>query len=149
MKQYVKKHIPRLLIGTAIAIAAAQFVRPSEPLAGRLGGHARDFLADPKGDPEVRRILQRSCADCHSDQARMPWYANVAPVSWMIARHIARGRQKLNLSEWPQNSANERQDIADSVDKDEMPLPAYLWLHGDARLTPREKQLIDRWADSP
>jgi len=51
-------------------------------------------------DPKVETILDRSCADCHSNRTRWPWYANVAPVSWFVIGHVNDGRRDLNLSEW-------------------------------------------------
>ena len=50
--------------------------------------------------PETRAIVKRACFDCHSNETVWPWYSNVAPVSWLIYRDVAEGRQHLNFSEW-------------------------------------------------
>ena len=34
---------------------------------------------------EVDGLLQRACYDCHSNETRWPWYAYVAPASWLVA----------------------------------------------------------------
>jgi hypothetical protein len=129
-----------------IALALGQFFRPT--VTCNHGLHKYNLLDDPKVDPEVRVVLKRSCADCHSNEARLPWYAQVSPISWLIARHIERGREKLNFSEFPRNSVSAKQEVADSVDQHEMPLPSYLLIHRDARLSLDDQEAIDRWADS-
>ena len=51
--------------------------------------------------PEVMEILRTACYDCHSYETDWPWYGYVAPVSWLLARHVKKGRADLNFSEWP------------------------------------------------
>src|SRR5262245_48076822 len=51
---------------------------------------------------EDRALAQRACFDCHSNETVWPWYAHVAPVSWLVTRDVVEGRQKLNFSEWGQ-----------------------------------------------
>jgi len=131
-----------------VALSAAQLVQPTASSKLSPRSPRTDLLQDQNLDPQVRTILRRACADCHSNQTHLPWYARVSPVSWLITRHIEQGRQKLNFSEWPQNSANQKQDIADSIDKAQMPLPSYLFLHPQAQLSTAEKNAIERWADS-
>jgi hypothetical protein len=102
-------------------------------------------------DPKVGAILERSCADCHSNQTRWPWYSNIAPVSWILSSHVSKGRAKLNFSEWtgePQ-STNARMEICDAVSNGSMPLRGYTLLHRDARLSEPDIDLICSWASSP
>ena len=33
-------------------------------------------------NPQVGKILDRSCQDCHSNRTVWPWYSHVAPASW-------------------------------------------------------------------
>jgi len=93
--------------------------------------------------PEVRALADRACFDCHSNQSRWPWYSNIAPASWLIQRDVDQGRKKLNFSEWnrPQKEADE---AAEMIVKGEMPMPIYLPLHPEARLTPPEKDQLVR-----
>ena len=35
--------------------------------------------------PDVRRVLEESCFDCHSNQTEWPWYSHLAPASWLVA----------------------------------------------------------------
>src|SRR6476620_11669074 len=43
-------------------------------------------------DTQVGKILDRSCGDCHSNRTVWPWYSHVAPVSWVISKHVVEGR---------------------------------------------------------
>lgn len=102
-------------------------------------------VQEPAWDsPTTRALAKRACFDCHSNETAWPWYTNVAPVSWMIQRHVDEGRQKLNFSDWGNSRERELDEIAEVILEGEMPLPNYLPMHPEARLTPAEKQaLID------
>jgi len=62
-------------------------------------------------DPQVAGILDRACADCHSNKTRWPWYSHVAPVSWFVIDHVNHGRSHLNFSEWGRYDAFEQRDL--------------------------------------
>src|SRR4051812_44101919 len=58
-------------------------------------------LQEPSWDsPHSRELAVRACFDCHSNETRWPWYANVAPFSWTMQRDVDAGRSTLNFSEW-------------------------------------------------
>ncbi len=64
-------------------------------------------VSEPKWDsPQTQALAERACYDCHSNQTKWPWYSNVAPVSWLLARHVQEGRDKLNFSEWGVNNSS-------------------------------------------
>ena len=69
---------------------------------------------------------------------KWPLYSRIAPVSWLVYNDIQEGREHLNVSEWnrPQKDAHE---AAEELQKGAMPLPIYLPLHPEARLSPAEK----------
>jgi len=90
---------------------------------------------------QTRDLAQRACFDCHSNETRWPWYANVAPISWRIQQHVDEGREKLNFSmfQQPQKEAHES---AKTVRNGEMPPRDYLIAHPAARLSDAEKQAL-------
>ena len=100
--------------------------------------------------PQVLTILERSCYDCHSNKTRWPWYSNIAPVSWLVARDVADGRKRLNFSEWgaynQKRRASKMEDISDEVDRGDMPLGKYLLIHRDAVLSSADKEALLAWA---
>jgi hypothetical protein len=99
-------------------------------------------------NPQVGKILDRSCQDCHSNRTAWPWYSHVAPVSWVISKHVVEGREMLDFSEWVNQppSENERMLICDAVSNGRMPLPGYTVIHRNARLSKRDVDLICEWA---
>src|SRR6478752_3717270 len=48
----------------------------------------------------VRDVVRRSCYSCHSNETEWPWYAYVAPASWLVGHDVNDGRRHLNFSEW-------------------------------------------------
>jgi hypothetical protein len=82
------------------------------------------------------------CQDCHSENTRWPWYSRVAPVSWIVARDVRRGRAKLDFTSWAgrYHSTNERMEICDAVSNGSMPMKAYTIMHRRARLSAESAQ---------
>lgn len=105
-----------------------------------------EALQAPK---EVETVLRRSCYDCHSNETRWPWYSNLAPFSWTIASHVKEGRLALNFSKWqtiPEKIKVKRLKRAiQTTSNNMMPLPSYLWLHKEAKLTKAQKSLLKAW----
>jgi mono/diheme cytochrome c family protein len=89
--------------------------------------------------PETRSLAVRACFDCHSNETRWPWYASVAPASWLVQHDVTEGRREVNFSEWnrPQKEARES---AKTVRKGEMPPWYYPW----ARLSSAERRDLVR-----
>jgi hypothetical protein len=112
----------------------------------------RPMLAGAQVDAQVLSILRRSCADCHSESTRYPWYSYVAPVSWLIRMDVTGGRERMNLSEWGQFSLVRKErflsEIANQVRDRDMPLPQYTLIHRDARLSDAEVDAIFRWTQA-
>jgi heme-binding protein len=89
------------------------------------------------GAPDTRELAVRACFDCHSNQTVWPWYAHVAPTSWLVQRDVDEGRRKLNFSEWDQPQKEARQ-AAREIQKGSMRPWYYPW----ALLTAAERQAL-------
>jgi hypothetical protein len=101
-------------------------------------------VAEPAWDsPRTRELFLRTCADCHSNRTVWPWYARIAPISWLVVKDVEEGRSHLNVSEWnrPQKDADE---AAEELREGKMPLPMYLRAHPEARLSAAEKAELVR-----
>jgi len=100
--------------------------------------------------PEVMTVLRGSCYDCHSNESRWPWYAYVAPASWLVADDVQHARGHLNFSTWNRYDAEERADLREEaweeVAEGEMPLPLYRLAHPRARLTDADRAALRAWA---
>jgi hypothetical protein len=110
------------------------------------------LLASAQIDPPVLAIMQRSCQDCHSEATQYPWYAYVAPVSWLVKSDVTQGRTHLNLSAWNEYSLARKErslsEIANQVKDHEMPLWQYTLLHPSARLSESDVNAIFRWTQA-
>jgi hypothetical protein len=89
--------------------------------------------------PAAAAVLNRACRDCHSHETRWPWYSNVAPVSWLVIDDVNHGRSHFNYSDWAKYDADEATRLlkkaCELARSGEMPLPVYLPMHSDARLS--------------
>lgn len=98
----------------------------------------------------VRAIIQRACADCHSEETKWPWYSNVPPVSWQIRADIANARAVMDLSRWNEYTDEERHEFASQIARSTrvnvMPPPGYLWMHPDVKLSNDELNVLKEWA---
>jgi len=135
------KLTPILLVSVFVGM---QFVStPAVSKTSAAGPHRAEMI-----DPQVGKILDRSCQDCHSSRVGLPWYGRVAPLSWYISKHIVEGREVLDFSEWATRapSDNERMLICDAISDDSMPLSDYTAIHRKARLSKQDVKLICGWA---
>jgi hypothetical protein len=98
---------------------------------------------------DVDALLRRSCYDCHSNATVVPWYAAIQPVKGWIAGHVQEGRRELNFDTYaryrPRRQYVKLDQIAGEVRSEAMPLPSYLWMHGDARLSEADRTLLYGW----
>jgi hypothetical protein len=134
----------------AILAIAVQFVRPARTNPPVDPGMTMDAALAPS--PQVTAVLDRACADCHSNRTRWPWYSEVAPVSWFVAGHVRDGRRHFNMSEWTSyDEAKQRAvlgDICKFTSEGVMPLGSYLWGHSEARLAPPDVRTLCEWTSA-
>lgn len=132
----IAKVVSLVFSGLTVAFIAAQLVpyRPDRSIP--------THVVEPAWDtPETRDLAVRACFDCHSAQTQWPWYASVAPVSWMIRSHIEEGRAVLDFSRW--DAPGEEAGEAGEVTADEtMPPAYYIRMHAQARLTDSERSAL-------
>lgn len=103
-------------------------------------------------DPPVLAVMQRSCQNCHSEKTEWPWYSHAAPISWLVERDVQGGRSQWNMSKWDQYSIEDREQILSKIGpmvrNRKMPLPQYLFLHPQAKLSNADVDLIYQWSRS-
>jgi mono/diheme cytochrome c family protein len=132
----MKKIALWIILGVAILFLVAQLIP-----YGR--DHTNPAVQqEPQWDtPQTRELAKRACFNCHSNETVWPWYSNIAPVSWLVYRDAMEGRSRVNFSEWNRGE-QEVEDAAELVQNGEMPLPIYLLMHPEARLSAAEKQTL-------
>lgn len=96
----------------------------------------------------VQAILERSCFNCHSSHTVFPWYSSIAPVSWFTKDHVRDAREKLNFSNWNSYNDEKKMKYLEKLPKaieSKMPLPSYLIMHSEAKLSEADKKAIKEW----
>jgi hypothetical protein len=131
-------------IALIVVFLALQVVRPERT------NPSSDPAHEIQAPRNVKRIIERSCYDCHSNETHWPWYSNIAPMSWALVEDVNEGRDELSFSEWNAYSASRRshllEEICEQVEKGEMPLTPYTLMHPSAKLTIEDKRALCVWA---
>ncbi len=140
----MRKTVLWQLLGAGVALAIVIQLVPY--------GHAHTnppVRREPAWDtPVTRDLVVRACYDCHSNQTVWPWYAQVAPVSWLIQRDVDTGRYRLNFSEWDQPQRGARtQSIDRRIQRGLMPPWYYIMMHARAKVSEAEKQALMQGID--
>lgn len=140
----------KIIIGVLMVLLVMQLLQPEK---NKSEGIAADDISNTFKMPEaIHVVLVEKCYDCHSNNTRYPWYVHVQPIGWWLASHIKEGKDHLNFSAFKTYSANKATDkleeLSEAITEGWMPLESYLWLHREARVTPKETQLINNWLDS-
>ncbi len=147
----MKKILKIVLIILVVGLVAIQFFnRPDMSTTAEITpGHITKVMTVPAN---VESILKRSCYDCHSDHTVWPWYSSIAPASWLVGDDVVTGRKKMNFSQWGKMPTAKQEarlnEICEEIKSDEMPLPPYLILHGDAKLSQADKDILCGWVEA-
>lgn len=142
--------VKKIVIVLLVVLVIIQFFRPAKNIA--TAKSANDITARIAVPADVQGILNKACYDCHSNNTRYPWYAEVQPVAWWLNGHIQDGKRHLNFSEffsYPLRKQYKKLDeTAEMVKEGEMPLKSYTLIHKDADLTQAEKEKLTAWTSS-
>jgi len=140
------KILKKVLVVLLLTLILIQFYRPEKNDA-----EYRDvasFEAETKPSPEIKSLLENKCYDCHSNKTEYPWYAEVAPFSFLIADHVEEGNEHFNVSIWDSYDAKKRDhkldELIEEVEEDEMPEKGYTLIHGG--ISEEEKEALIAWA---
>ena len=116
----MKKFFKRALIVLLIALIVIQFFRPAKNSSE--GPYPNDITTKYDVPKPVLDIMKVACYDCHSNNTRYPWYAEVQPVAWWLNSHIKDGKRNLNFSEFatyrPRKQYDRFEGTADLVKKE-------------------------------
>lgn len=149
MSMKKKTGIVWLLILLIVGVVP-QFITVKKPKVST--NNPADLLATVKVPKPIAKLLKASCYDCHSNETVYPWYASIAPVSWLVVRDVKEGRKHLNFSEWDQlkitKKAKALGNISDAVKQGDMPMSIYTFIHRKVRLSKEDRQSLVEWADS-
>jgi Haem-binding domain/Cytochrome P460 len=133
----------------AVLFIVLQFVRPIIP--------TKPAIAEVQAPPAIKHILEKDCYSCHSDQRRLAWFDEIVPAYWLVRHDILTAREHLNFSTLGSKPAAAQKatlyEAVNMIQLGAMPLPQFLALHPDARVTPEElatlKAYLAPWSAAP
>lgn len=132
------KFLKRALIGVAVLVVALQLARPGIPV--------RSAKAELDVPPQVNGVLDKSCFSCHSDERRLAWFDEVVPAYWLVRADILTARRHLDFSTLgAKPRATQKAALYEAVNMMQlgaMPLPRFLALHPEARVSAADVKVI-------
>ena len=106
-------------------------------------------LADLEAPTPVKEILRTACYNCHSNETRLPWFDQVVPAYWLVARDVKRGRAALNFSDFSRLPTSKQKALLyesiNQVRLGAMPPRAYSRVHPEAVLDAPRIELIEKY----
>jgi hypothetical protein len=141
----LKKAWVRIFILLIILFGFAQFYRPELP--------THPVTGDFDGPAEVKKILKKSCYNCHSNETNLSWYDEINPAYLLARSHVMEARTFLNFSHWDSLTANQKRvklfDVLNVIKTfKRMPKEEYLVLHPEARLDSVQIAVIESYVRS-
>lgn len=138
----------KILIAIVVILLISQFIQPA-----RNNGSAEtpaDITHVTPVPDSIMSLLKASCYDCHSDYTKYPWYSSITPINWWLNNHVEEGKRELNFSTIAsatfKRKARKMKEIAEQVEKHEMPMDSYLWIHNEAKLNESQRKMLIDWA---
>lgn len=136
-------------LGLIAVLALLQFFQPERgnaPIDPEL-----DMLEVIAAQEPMANLIRSACYDCHSNQTVYPWYSRISPFSWYLNKHIVKGKEDLNFSDYSLLDKADKigafADFCDALDAGTMPLQSYMLIHKDARLTLAERESLCNWSE--
>ena len=139
----MSKRLRQTAVVLIVVFAVAQLIRPDR--TNPPTDASRTIQAQVGTASGLAAVLDRSCRDCHSNNTVWPSYAQVAPLSWVMARAVAEGRKAVNFSEWGGYSPAAQRTLLSASCEDtsngKMPGP-YTLVRPETRLSPQDVETI-------
>src|SRR5580700_6016747 len=113
-------------------------------------------VAEVQASSDVKNFLDKDCYSCHSDERRLSWFDQIVPGYWLVRHDILTAREHLNFSTVGSKSAAVQKaalyEAVNMMQLGAMPLPSFLKLHPDAKVTSEElttlKTYLAPWTPS-
>src|SRR5579862_5364565 len=109
--------------------------------------------AEIQAPAEVKQVLRKSCYSCHSNETKLPWFDQVVPAYWLVVSDVKTARAHLNFSEIGRLPAAQQRaylfEAVNMIQMGAMPLPSYLKVHPDAKVTPEDLAVLRNYLSQP
>jgi hypothetical protein len=141
--------IKKILIGLLVILVAIQFIRPEKNNSADITKDISTLYPMPDS---VKVIVDKACADCHTNNTKYPLYAAIQPISFWLADHVNDGKRHFNFNEFASyrlaKQNHKLEEVIEQIKEGEMPLPSYTIIHTEAKLTEAEKETLTKWCQS-
>lgn len=141
--------IKKILLALFVLLLIAQSVRPTKNNSGNIQKDITTLYPMPE---EVKVIVNKACADCHSNNTQYPFYASIQPIAYWIEDHVKDGKRHFNFNEFSDYSIAKQnhklEEVVEQIKEGEMPFYSYTLLHKEARLTDDEKAILTHWCQN-
>lgn len=138
------KLLKRIVLVLLVILVGIQFIPARSNKSNTVP--STDFVKSNKVPGEVSQILLVSCYNCHSNNTNYPWYSYVQPIGLLLENHIDSAKDQLNFSEFGSYSSRKQKSklksMISQIEKGEMPLASYTFIHRDARLSKEGKNTL-------
>ncbi|HCN83179.1 MAG TPA: cytochrome C [Sphingobacteriaceae bacterium] len=139
----------KILLILAVILVGIQFIHSAKNQSVK--EEPGDIFANYPASDNVKKLVRTACYDCHSNNTIYPWYSNIQPVAWWLDHHVKEGKKELNFSEFATFTVKRKKDklkkIGEELKEKGMPLPSYLLVHRESRLTDPQREAITTWAE--
>ncbi|MCH7525742.1 MAG: heme-binding domain-containing protein [Bacteroidetes bacterium] len=146
----MKKIIKKITILLFVVFIGIQFVPTTYNTSDKVS--ETDFVKIFNAPKNIQNLLKTSCYDCHSNNTNYPWYSKIQPGAWLMEGHINEGKEELNFSTFGDYSGRRKKSklksIISQIKDDEMPLLSYTFIHRDAKLSEKDKFMLDKWLNN-
>lgn len=141
--------LKKIGLGLLAILVIIQFFGPEKNQSDDL---TQDISTKYQVPTAVNSILKVACNDCHTNNTRYPWYANIQPIGWWLNDHVKHGKGHLNFSTFTSRRVaiqnHKFEEIVEMVEEGEMPLDSYtnFGLHSEANLSQDQRNILINWA---
>ena len=102
--------------------------------------------SDLEAPADVKKVLEMSCYNCHSNETRLPWFDRIVPAYWIAARDVKLGRVHLNFSEIGKLPVGQQKaalyESVSQIELGAMPLPDYRRVHPESVIQPEQLGIL-------
>jgi hypothetical protein len=141
--------IKKIFLVLFVALIVIQFIRPTKNVSGE---KSNDISTKYKMSDSVRLVFDKSCADCHSNNTKYPWYASIQPLGLWLDDHVKEGKSEFNINEFASYRIGKQnhklKEVIEQIEEGEMPLASYTLIHKEAVLSENEKTTLINWCKS-
>lgn len=139
----MNRRLKQVAVVFVVVLAGAQLLRPER--ANPVTNQSHTIQAQVGTASGLVAVLDRACRDCHSNATVWPRYAQIAPLSWLMAYAVKQGRNAVNFSEWAAYPPERQRQllIASCRDASAGKMPgSYTLLQPETRLSAQDIETI-------